>query len=751
MMRILVLGDAHSVHIAKIIDGLCERGFEVMLFSLHPAAHPSSPQTYSSNVRIFQPLGGSNGRGLLPRLALKAIWHSLMFKPDLVWATYASSYGTLLPIIPGKRKVSSVLGSDIMVQAFKRRYRRSIRRGLRSADLVLATSNALRDYVVAFTCRPIKLTPFGPSDFYFDPQDPKIHRDRWNKQLGISEDARLLVCNKWMKHVYGIDVLIDALSLLVDGKESGDSWHLVLTGEGPEAGQIISKAKRLGLADRVHLVGYLEQQDVRSLLTAADLAVFPSRSESFGVSILEAIACGTPVVAHHVGGIPEVVGYGRFADMLSKLSPNMLAQLIEKQFENGKPVLPSGALEFSGNFRWSLSMDRIANTLRAAANSQRFPLLDSGYEQDERPVMIFAHSTSYQESPTRARALRVARMREAFQKTHRVIELSGNVNTDDDRQQWLTQVCKENDIEFGYIEYPSAPAPDGDASLTSLCLEKFTQNNIPCGVFLPDLHEMDDSYVNAPPIPQLTQLARFRRAQDIEHLIRFKPHLFVPSKSFKSFLCSKFPPAKLLNISSLPGGIANTQQYEKSKKATSVEGVNFVYAGGIGPFYRMDRLLEALAHFPKIQTQTHLLLRSRDIGALRQPQKARVEKVINCIVKDCDLAEFSASLNSPESGVGLVLTEPLPYFSLAMPIKLFSYLEQGWPILCIEGTATAEIVTANNLGWAVENSTTAIAQMMNQLLDAPDKILEKTKAISEFTQANTWEARRDEIINTLTT
>jgi N-acetyl-alpha-D-glucosaminyl L-malate synthase BshA len=84
---------------------------------------------------------------------------------------------------------------------------------------------------------------------------------------------------------------------------------LVLAGDGPQRPDAEAEAERLGIADKVRFLGKVDA--VAELLRAADLYLLPSRSESFGLSALEALACGVPVVASNVGGLPEVVEDGR--------------------------------------------------------------------------------------------------------------------------------------------------------------------------------------------------------------------------------------------------------------------------------------------------------------------------------------------------------------------------------------------------------------------------------------------------------
>jgi N-acetyl-alpha-D-glucosaminyl L-malate synthase BshA len=83
---------------------------------------------------------------------------------------------------------------------------------------------------------------------------------------------------------------------------------LVMVGDGPERVQAEDEASQLGVSDSVYFLGKIDA--VAPLLANADLFLLPSESESFGLSALEALACGVPVVASRAGGLPEVVRDG---------------------------------------------------------------------------------------------------------------------------------------------------------------------------------------------------------------------------------------------------------------------------------------------------------------------------------------------------------------------------------------------------------------------------------------------------------
>ncbi len=84
--------------------------------------------------------------------------------------------------------------------------------------------------------------------------------------------------------------------------------RLVLVGDGPERSRAMDTARELGVTDQVLFLG--KHQSVDELLACADLFLLPSKNESFGLAALEALACGVPVIASNMGGLPEVVVHG---------------------------------------------------------------------------------------------------------------------------------------------------------------------------------------------------------------------------------------------------------------------------------------------------------------------------------------------------------------------------------------------------------------------------------------------------------
>jgi glycosyltransferase involved in cell wall biosynthesis len=92
-------------------------------------------------------------------------------------------------------------------------------------------------------------------------------------------------------------------------RQTGLPHELVIVGRpGWLYGDIFAQVRKEGLGDRVHFPGFMADEDLPALYTLADLFVFPSLYEGFGIPPLEAMACGTPVVASNNSSLPEVVG-----------------------------------------------------------------------------------------------------------------------------------------------------------------------------------------------------------------------------------------------------------------------------------------------------------------------------------------------------------------------------------------------------------------------------------------------------------
>jgi glycosyltransferase involved in cell wall biosynthesis len=184
-------------------------------------------------------------------------------------------------------------GTDTQLLARDRRYVDLLEEAAERADRVFAISRFVARQVAATLPRSRVETLGGAvdPDLFYRPANGSNGQPP--RQIAF---VGRLVTEK------GIWVLLDALQAV------GDGYELAVAGEGPLRGAIATRLERSALRERVHLLGYVPPSGLRDVLIRSCLLVVPSTwEEPLGLVILEALACGVPVVASAVGGIPEIV------------------------------------------------------------------------------------------------------------------------------------------------------------------------------------------------------------------------------------------------------------------------------------------------------------------------------------------------------------------------------------------------------------------------------------------------------------
>ena len=148
------------------------------------------------------------------------------------------------------------------------------------------------------------------------------------QSLGLKNESITLFSGR-LSSEKGPDVLLKAWSILPESQRL--TRKLVLVGEGGMESELRSLAASLGILDSVIFAGF--QKDILPYLCAAELVVMPSREESFGISLAEALSVGRYAVATNVGGIPELVKGVAGVELVDPDSPAQLAQGIGRQLE----------------------------------------------------------------------------------------------------------------------------------------------------------------------------------------------------------------------------------------------------------------------------------------------------------------------------------------------------------------------------------------------------------------------------------
>lgn len=296
-MRIahLSVGDVFS---AKWTASQAQDGHEVHLITQEEPLEPPGQLVTCHRLPFPRPFGYYLNAWSLKRL-LKRI------QPDLLHVHYATGFGTLGRLCGFRPCVLSAWGSDVLSAPSESRIMRmTVNQNLKHYDCVCVTSRvmekAVRNLVPALFSI---ITPIGVDTSVFTSR----HRP---------PGAHLTVGTvKTMDPIYGIDDLLRAFAVVRQRlKDSQDDrardLRLSIVGGGPSLEEYRKLAVDLGIAEVTTFHGQLPNAIVPDLLAGMDIFVALSRSESFGVAVIEASSCGIPIVASDAGGLPEVVKNG---------------------------------------------------------------------------------------------------------------------------------------------------------------------------------------------------------------------------------------------------------------------------------------------------------------------------------------------------------------------------------------------------------------------------------------------------------
>jgi glycosyltransferase involved in cell wall biosynthesis len=306
-MKVLLLSDPNSAHTLKWARSLAANGVEIVIFGLGALTHDSYHgipnirvhtvgQSVSRNEGAFTKLKYLGALGEVRRVIAE-------FRPDVVHAHYATSYGVLGALCRFHPFVLSVWGGDVF--SFPNRtvlHRWLLKHNLRKADRILSTSNVMAAETRKYTTKDIEVTPFGVDLSVFRPQAVN----------GPFAPGDIVVGTvKTLEAKYGIEYLVRAFHQ-VRSRHPALPLKLLIVGGGSLEQHLRSLVRELGIDDCTHFTGYVRYDEVPAYhnMLSISVSVSVADSESFGVAIIEAGACEKPVVVSKVGGLPEVVEDG---------------------------------------------------------------------------------------------------------------------------------------------------------------------------------------------------------------------------------------------------------------------------------------------------------------------------------------------------------------------------------------------------------------------------------------------------------
>ena len=349
-MRIAMVGQfpphvgGVGVHIHTLSKELVKQGHEVYVIT-YP--HKDIKDIDGINVIGTKGLNIPGVRGLMFKKNAKKALESLLEKEDIdiIHGHYLFPAGAAAVEVGNEHGIKTYVtahGSD-MFEVYKKQpiMRSTLKNVLKRADVVLAVSNALRHEIIATGVSGIS----NKTRICWNSVDIEKFSQKednsFRNELGLTDKPIVLFVGNLIKRK-NVDSLLEAKKI------ANSNYNLVIVGDGPLFKKLKKKVEEENIRD-VIFTG--SRNDVENIIPSCDVLVLPSLSESFGLVLIEALACGKPVIGSNVGGITEIIT----DDVGLLVNPNKvssIASAIDRIINDGefRNLLSSNARDRAINF-----------------------------------------------------------------------------------------------------------------------------------------------------------------------------------------------------------------------------------------------------------------------------------------------------------------------------------------------------------------------------------------------------------------
>lgn len=370
-MKILFLSDATSIHTVRWVNAISQRGHQVhLVFKFDDAPKDNE----ISNKVFLHQLKYSGTKGyFLNAKQLKKIIRSV--RPDIINAHYASGYGTLARIAKLQPLVLSVWGSDVYEFPYQSKLKMKILKdNLNFANILASTSNAMVEQVnliLGKSNKRVYVTPFGVDLFKFSKNNCEIAKP----------EGKVIIGNiKSLKKIYGIEYLIEAIKILIDNLNKNnkidiiDNLEVHIYGDGDQKDYLKNLTIKFDIEKHIRFMGKIPNSSVPDALEKMDIFCATSNQESFGVSLVEAMAMEKPIVATDVPGFIEVVEDGVTGIIVQRKNSEKIAEALEKLILNNdlrKVYGNNGRKRVERLYNWENNVDTMIDIFNKLVNLKK--------------------------------------------------------------------------------------------------------------------------------------------------------------------------------------------------------------------------------------------------------------------------------------------------------------------------------------------------------------------------------------------
>jgi glycogen synthase len=353
-------------HTAELTRALDRRGLVQTVLTTRPPTAPHFQRLGDHTrvirvglpVRLFRQLYGLQAAIVAPILAARAdvvhvhLGEDLVIFPVGAAAARLHSLPLVLTVHTSLRHTLAV--SDLRSAILKALGGRIERWGEHSAEAILAITPRLYRLLASDGVDENRIHVIPPG------VNPSLFEGPFEDPFSGVGKPRVLFVGR-LAPQKGVHTLVAAAGLLED-----PSAQLLLVGDGPERKALEREAKRIGVDDRLHFVGFVAHDRLPAVLAHADLLVLPSLYEELGTVLLEAMQGGLPIVASKTGGIPDVIEDGGNGVLVPPGEPEALARAINRLLADRHLAcrLSEGAHERAKDYDWKVLAERVLAVYR---------------------------------------------------------------------------------------------------------------------------------------------------------------------------------------------------------------------------------------------------------------------------------------------------------------------------------------------------------------------------------------------------
>ncbi|MEM2338355.1 MAG: glycosyltransferase family 4 protein [Candidatus Bathyarchaeia archaeon] len=185
-----------------------------------------------------------------------------------------------------------------------------------------------------------------------------VNRNEQKEKLGVKSDEILALAVQRLAPKKAVEHLIYAMSIV---SKENPKVKLVIVGDGPEKARLTELTRKLGINQNVVFKGFVDSQDLPKYYLACDIFVLHSLYEQFGIVLVEAMACGKPVISTTVGAIPEIVDNEKIGFLVEPKNPKQLADAILKLANDEKlrkKFGEEGKKKAKENYDWNIIVEK---------------------------------------------------------------------------------------------------------------------------------------------------------------------------------------------------------------------------------------------------------------------------------------------------------------------------------------------------------------------------------------------------------